>query len=340
MDKIKVVMVGIGHHHAEGVMQELHANPLFEVVGYVENDDKIYNENCAKDAFRNLKRLDEQEIIEDETVEGIIVECIVSDIVKEAKKYLVKKCPIHIDKPAGYNFSEFKEFIEVARENNILIQTGYMYRYNPAVQESLKILRGQCADKKIGNVYEVDAVMNTEHDPNFRKWLKQFPSGTMFIFGCHMIDFILLFHGIPSKVHSYIKQSGFDHIEVDDVDMAVFEYKNGTSIARAVSVEANGYGRRQLIICGSEGTIEIEPLENPTTMSYSMRDGKDTYSDKKQWVDLSKYGGKRRYEDMMDDFARMVRGKEIEGDMIFPIDYDYEMNLQKIVLQACNVVTV
>ena len=43
--------------------------------------------------------------------------------------------------------------------------------------------------------------------------------------------------------------------------MAVFKYKNGCSFAKTSATEGCGFLRRQLVISGSKGTIEINPIE-------------------------------------------------------------------------------
>jgi hypothetical protein len=41
----------------------------------------------------------------------------------------------------------------------------------------------------------------------------------------------------------------------------VFEYPKTTATIRTCSLEAEGYKRRQLVVCGDEGTVDIRPLE-------------------------------------------------------------------------------
>lgn len=328
-NRCKVVMSGIGHHHAEGVMDELRKNGNFEVVGLVEDNDDTYQQNKDKNAFKNIKRLDYSQVIADSSIDGIIIETEMEKLVEEASRYMEKKCPLHIDKPAGLNYEDFESFIKKVKKDDIKIQMGYMYRYNPAVQESMKL------KEEMGDIYEVDAVMNTEQDINFRKWLAEYPAGTMFVFGCHMIDLILMMQGEPKQLYSFNKQSGFDGVKVDDVDLAVLEYANGTSTARVTSVEVNGYGRRQLVVCGEKATIEIRPLENTVKMTYAKKSkDRNPYKDEKEEIDLTKYNlSKGRYTDMMDDFAKIIRG---ESDLIYPVDLDYELTLQKTILKACE----
>jgi predicted dehydrogenase len=115
--------------------------------------------------------------------------------------------------------------------------------------------------------------------------------------------------------------------------MAVFQYPDGVSFAKTCDNECGGFMRRQLVICGEKGTIEIKPLEvgthggQYTCYAESYNDTAENWSE--PWTE-GKTGVYDRYDDMMRNFAEMVRGKEN------PYTYDYELNLHKLVLKACG----
>ena len=209
---------------------------------------------------------------------------------------------------------------------------AYMYRYNPAIIKSLEWVKGGI----LGDIIDIDAVMSTEHTDDIRRWLGQFKGGTMHTFGCHIIDLLLIFQGMPQKVIPFNKKTMLDDIDVYDNDFAVFDYPKGTSTVRTSSCEINGYGRRQLVIRGTKGTIEIKPLETNINEDYTrmyLSTAKNTagreYYDTKTKVDISPITG--RYDTMMLDFAKMVRGENEN-----PYTYEHELKLQRICLAACG----
>lgn len=113
-----------------------------------------------------------------------------------------------------------------------------------------------------------------------------------------------------------------------DHAVALLEYEKGISIARATGTEINGYGRRQLVICGEKATWEIEPLESPTRTFFSESATADPYADSRTELDFST---KKRYDSMMLHFAQCVQGK-IENEF----DYDYELEVHRLILEACG----
>ena len=154
----------------------------------------------------------------------------------------------------------------------------------------------------------------------------------MFYLGCHMIDLICSLCGFPKRVIPYNKCSGVDGVDVSDLCMAILEYDNGTSFAKASAVEFGGFERRQLVVSGSAKTIELRPLE------WYRSDGKlvtERYvRDNRKWTAPSikeTSVGVDRYDDMMRAFAKMVRGEKEN-----PYTYDYELQLYKTLLKACG----
>ena len=97
------------------------------------------------------------------------------------------------------------------------------------------------------------------------------------------------------------------------------------------AMEKGGFLRRQVVICGSKGTIEIKPLE------VAARGGQYTVMNEVYHEDWHTAGNVTqsqiydRYDSMMKNFAEIVR-KEKEN----PYSYDYERNLYKMVLKACG----
>lgn len=331
MEKLKVALVGIGHPHADAVLDELVTNKkdLFEVVGYYESDENIVNQKKDTLLYKNLPLLDMKSLIGGEyDLDGVLIESGMAKLLDYGEQCLDLKVPIHIDKPAGMDFSRFKQFMLNAKSSGIPVQMGYMYRYNPAVCKCRDMLKTD----EIGEVYAVEAQMSTELPEDLRKTLGQYAGGSMYLYGCHLIDLVMQFQGVPQAIHTFLKKTQFDNIDVHDCTMAVLEYEKGTSFVRSSAVEANGYGRRQLVITGSKGTVVVCPLENVVTMTYAQRDGANIYTPKEKKIDLGDLVNKRRFDDMMTDFANIIQKQT--DNLIFPIDYDYEISVHRAILQS------
>ena len=196
----------------------------------------------------------------------------------------------------------------------------------------LRYMGERIKNGEMGDIYQVTAIMNTRHDPKKRDWLNKFPGGIQYYLGCHMIDFVLQLQGLPEKIHPFIKYTMTEGVKAPDLGHAVFEYPNGISTVEATSAEVNGYGRRQLIVCGTKGTYEIEPLEAPTHAYFIPLEKSSTYSDRRgEEIALPKFDGLCRYDTMMHDFAKCIRGEAKN-----PFSYTYELTLQKLLMYCCG----
>lgn len=330
---IKVGQIGMGHDHAEATMLCLRKYPeLFEVVGVAEENPEIKARFEKQRGYVGLRFLSVDELLNYPQLDAVIIETEELKLVEIAKRCAEKGLHVHMDKPAGISASEFEDVLKTLKAKNLVFQTGYMYRYNPAVIYALNAAK--CGE--LGEIFRVDAIMNTNLAASKREWLKQFPGGNMFYLGCHMVDFVFMFLGVPDRIIPFNKCSGFNGVSALDNAFAIFEYKNGVSTVQAVAKEVSGYGRRQLIVSGSKGAIQIHPLEQsgyfpqPTLyVSHSENTETSEYNDLKQIVPLDDVKG--RYDDMLFDFAEMVQGKKQN-----PYTYEYEARLHRMVLAACG----
>lgn len=332
MRRIKIAQIGMVHDHAEGKMNCVRKFPeFFEVVGIAEENKANVRKFGDLDCYRDLPIMSVVELLGIPGLDAVMIETKELSLVQVAHRCIEKGIHVHIDKPAGGNIEDFKRLLSVAKKKNLTVQLAYMYRYNPAVQYCLDAVKSG----KLGDIFRVQAIMNTYHHTEKREWMRPFPGGIMFYLGCHMVDLISLMMGIPEKITPYCKSTGFDGVDTVDTGFAVFEYKNGIATAEALSHDINGYGRRSLLVCGSKGTIEIRPLEGEyngdpklVLTLKEMTKGRE-YTDCKCFVPMPPITG--RYDAMMLDFAQMVsEGKKN------PFTYEYELLVQKMVLVACG----
>lgn len=328
MKKIKIAQIGTSKNsHGNNIWRcLLKQSDIFEVIGYAfpENEQKKFP-NQAK-SFEGYREMTVEEILSDPEIEAVAVETEEIYLTKYALMVAKAGKHLHMEKPGGREVTDFEELIRLLVEKQLVFSTGYMYRFNPSVREALeKVERGD-----LGEIYAVEAHMDCKHPKGVREWLSAFPGGMMFFLGCHLIDLIYRIQGEPEEVIPLNCSTGFDGIDAEDYGMAVLKYKNGVSFAKTCAVECGGFLRRQLVICGEKGTIEIKPLEAFTgELQYTITN--ENYST--DWThpwQATRSEDYDRYDSMMQNFAEMIRGKKN------PYSYDYELALYKLVLRACG----
>ena len=320
MKKIKIGQIGIGHNHGGAKMVSVRKFPeLFEVVGYAEENERWIEKRAEK--YEGLKRYQVDELIE--KCDALLIETDVWDLTATAQKCIDAGKHIHMDKPASGTLEEYKTLIDGAKEKNLVVQLAYMYRYNPAVQKCFELIK----EGKLGEIYSINAEMSTFHPQEYRKWLTNFGGGIMYILGSHLIDLIVYILGEPQKVVSFLKHTNLDNIDFADNNLAVLEYDKALARVFVSSVEVNGFGRRQFMVSGSKGTVNICPLERPITMTYSDTTIADsTYEDRKINMEFEDNTATGRYDEMMKDFYAYITGIKEN-----PFTYEHDYAVQKVI---------
>lgn len=318
---IKIGQIGIGHNHGEKKMLTVRKFPeLFEVVGFAEENQEWINKRGSLSGYEGLKRYPVDELIE--KCDAVMIETDVWDLTSAAQKCIDAGKHIHMDKPASGSLEEYKHLLDVAKDKNLVVQLGYMYRYNPAVQKCFELIN----DGKLGEIYSINAEMSTFHPAGYKNWLTNFGGGIMYILGCHLIDLIVYILGKPDRVTSFLKHTGLDGVDLSDNNLAVMEYEKALARVFVSSVEVNGFGRRQFVVSGSKGTVNICPLERPIVMTYSDTETADeTYADRKILLPFEDNTANGRYDEMMKDFYHYIKGTKEN-----PFTYEHEYAVQEV----------
>lgn len=309
--RIRIGQLGIGHNHGSGKMAALRKlTDHFEVVGVVESDPEWRRKRENDPAYKGLPWLTEEELLATEGLEAVAVETDVPDLIPAAKRCLEAGLHIHLDKPGGETMGPFRETLELADRKGLAVQMAYMYRYTPAIQLCLQAVR----EGWLGRVFEVHAVMSRMDGMDYRKWLGQFRGGAMYIFGCHLIDLVVSMLGAPDRVTPFLRRTWHDQDDMFDNGLAVLEYPHATATVRTSVVEVEGFRRRQLVVCGDQGTFDIRPLEyngpHPLETVVRLTLAKACGGYEAGCHEFEMATPKGRYDAQLIDFAAIIRGEK------------------------------
>lgn len=337
MKKIKIAQIGAGHDHADASITTLKRNSdIFELVGYAivpEDEKNPYGYEMHKNAYDGVPLLTVEEILNYPELDAVCIETEDRALTKYALSAAEKGLAIQMDKPGGIDDEEYDRLIELVKEKKLVFHVGYMYRYNEAVMK----VKEDIKSGKLGEIYAVEAQMNCYHAPIKRNWLIDYPGGMMYFLGCHLVDLVYGICGMPEEIIPLSTSIGSEGVTAEDFGMAVFKYKNGVSFVKSTAVELGGFERRQIVICGTKGTVEIRPTEHAVTdradlFSAQTTGVRETYS--YDWCAKGEYHDTEvvgRYDAMFRAFAEYVNGEKEN-----PYDYEYERTVHKLVLKACG----
>ena len=273
------------------------------------------------------QRLEESELLSNQKVRAVAVETEVRDLVPTALRCIRAGKHIHLDKPAGASMADCRQLHAEANARSLVVQMGYMLRYNPGVQFAFRAVR----EGWLGDVFEVHAVMSKTIGDGSRKTIAEFEGGAMFELGCHLIDSVVAMLGKPDKVIAFPKRtrsaSGAPSADnLADNCLAVLEYGNATATIRTALMEVSGQARRQITVCGDKGTVDIRPLE-PPQLRLALAEPREGY--KKGYQDVELPASPGRYDGEFLDLAQILSGKK-EPDF----SRQHDLDVHETVLRA------
>ena len=324
MKKIRVVQIGTGHDHSFAAINFLNKREDIDFLGYVRVKDETK-------VFSGITELSYADVLKEKDIDAAFIETEDKYLTEYAYEFIKRGIAVQMDKPGSQDKESFDRLFNLAKSKKTPLHLGYMYRYNPAIKKLCKMVK----DGELGKIYYVEARMNCLHTEDKRKWLKDYKGGMMNFLGCHLVDVVLRLQGKPDEIIPYnsVSCTGVG----EDIGFAVFKYGDNASFIRSTGVETGGFMRRQIVVCCENGTVEINPTESFdengnvfTDMYVSLKsENGDNWWHRPQ---KTRFGPYDRYEEMYDEFFRIVRG-EIEN----PYSYDYEKSLHDTLLKACGI---
>jgi predicted dehydrogenase len=315
MPRIKIGQIGTAHGHASGKMEVFRASDDFEVVGIVEPDEALRRNAERQAAYKGLPWMSVEQLLNVSGLQAVVIETEPKHLLKHAETCVDAGKHVHLDKPAGESLLQFRRILDTAARQHLCLQMGYMYRYNPAVMLMKDLVRkGFLGDPcKV-----VDPVNRLRHG--------EYAGGMMFELGCHVIDIVVNLLGAPETVAPYRQHAGRQDDALQDNMLAVLTYPRALASVKSSGLEVEGFSRRHFVICGTEGTLHIEPLDAPKVVRLALSKEHGKYRKGYQDVPVESY---QRYVGDAADFAKVIRGEKM-----FDWSPMHDLAVQETVLKA------
>jgi predicted dehydrogenase len=324
--KIRIGQIGVGHAHAAGKMEVYRRSDDYEVVGIVEPDSALRKAAEKSPTYQGLKWMTQDDLLNTAGLQAVAVETRVRDLLSAAEACIAAGMHIHLDKPAGASLPQYKRLLDQAARKHLLVQMGYMFRYNPAVV----LLRDVLRRGWLGEPFEVHTVISKVIAAAERRKLAEFQGGMMFELGCHVIDLVVGVLGKPQRVTPFVQHASDTDDALADNMLAVLNYPRALASVKSSGMEVEGFARRHLVVCGTEGTLHIEPLDSPA-VRLALSRPREKYTKGYQNISFEPF---RRYVGDAADMASIIRGEK-ECDF----SYDHDLAVQETVLRASGMLT-
>ena len=295
--RIGIGFLGLSHSHAAGKLEVVRASPDYHIVGICETDPKL------QQAIRQqgIPLLSRQDLLKHPEIQAIAVESPVRDHAADGMAVLESGKHLHLEKAPSDKMAPFQKIVDTARSRQLLLQVGYMWRYNPGVQKALEAAR----QGWLGSIYMVRANISNQLAVKRRPDWAEFPGGVMFELGGHVIDPLVRLMGKPNRVVPVLRKDGPYDDTLKDNTLAVLEWDKAGGVITSSTLQVNSGKYRAIELYGSKGSAIVNPIE-PPKLTIDLESASGPYTKGSQKVEFPPY---KRFVDDFVELAAAVRGE-------------------------------
>ena len=291
--RVRIGFLGCSHSHGLPKVKLALESPDWECVGVFEPNPKAR----AAAAKLGAKILSQAQVLA--ASEVIAVESDAKDRAGLAKAALLAGKHIHLEKPPSVTLAEFRELLGLARDKKVLMQMGYMWRFNPGINAALEAARKGW----LGDVYLVRGVINTNLSGESRRSFGEIAGGTMYELGCHLVDPLVRLLGKHAKVTPVLRHDAKDADALADNCVAVFDFKGAIGIISSATMQPTAGAHRTFEIQGTNGVAIVRPIEQPV-LTVELAKEAGPYKKGSQVINFPRY---ERYVPEFAELAACVR---------------------------------
>ena len=233
----------MGYNHARVYYRLEEAN----LVAVSDVSERTLNKVCEKYDAEGYS--DYEDLLKDPEIEVVSV-CVPTthhhDVVMKAIEYGKH---VLVEKPIAFSLEEAEEMIAAAKEKGVILGTGHVERFNPAVQKAKELIENDV----IGDVVSASAKRVGPFPPRIKD------VGVCIDLAIHDLDVMYyLFNEDVEQVYGTMS-SILDKTDFEDHAEIMVSFTNATGI-----LEVNWltpYKRREIEITGTDGIISVDYIE-------------------------------------------------------------------------------
>ena len=246
MKSVNVGVIGVGamgYNHARVYYRLENAN----LVAVSDVSETTLKKVCKKYDTKGYS--DIKELLEDPEIEAVSIcvptthhHSVVMKAIEHGKHVLVEK-------PIAFTEKEAEEMIEAAKEKGVILATGHVERFNPAVQKAKELIENDV----IGDVVSASAKRVGPFPPRIKD------VGVAIDLAIHDLD--VMYYLFDEEVEQVYATMGsiLDKCEYEDHAEIMINFKGVTGM-----LEVNWltpYKRRQIEITGTDGIISVDYID-------------------------------------------------------------------------------
>ncbi len=302
---IRMAQYGTGHGHATGKLIALQRSVDVELAGVFEPDRARRAVLDRPGSAFHLVRwfADEAEMLDDPTIAAVASEGRNDESLAQTQAILRAGKHVWYDKPAGDDWAGWCHALALAREHQLFIQLGYMFRYH----DGFSRIAAWAKTGLLGEIFSVRAHMSTSIPLDARQVIARHHGGIFYDLAGHMIDQIVWLLGRPTEVTAFFRQDGDKVTGFADNTLGVLAYARAFATIDIAAMEPPPPARR-FEVYGSRGSAILEPFEPAAGIRLCLMEPVGEWAAGAQWVPVATQSRQELYERELCAFIATMRG--------------------------------
>ena len=322
---IRMAQYGTKHGHAAGKFRAMQTNAEVEVVGVFEPDEQQREAAAQSGSYAGVYWFEsEAEMLGDASIVGIASEG--ANVESLAQTEAIVRAGKHVwyDKPAGENWAGWQRVIALAREQGLLVQLGYMFRYHNGYCKIAEWVRSGL----LGDVFAVRAHMSSSLGKAQKERVAAHRGGVFYDLSSHQLDQIVWLLGRPERVTPFMRNDMREVEGFTDNGVGIFEFERAIAIVDIAAMEPRPNARR-FEVYGTKGSAIMDPMEPAEQIRLCLALARDGYDAGVQAVEVAPQSRQDLYALELEAFLDAIRGAR-------PADrsYEHELLVQETVLRG------
>lgn len=318
---LRFAQLGTAHAHAAGKAAVMRASPDVELVGAWEPDAALRTAAQTLPEYDGVRWLHEiDELLGDPTVTAVAIEGDVFDNLAWAERSVLAGKHVWLDKPPGANMTAFRNVMALAAERDLLVQLGYMFRYNPGA----RFVLDWASSGRLGEIHAVQGRISLTPKQSKRLDLARVPGGPAFEILCHVLDLVVTLLGRPEQVVSLLRDHVADLSGSVNNTAVMLEYPRAMAVLQSTAFEVD-HGFRRLEVHGTRGSVALGPFE-PPAVRLCLDRARDGFELGVQEIPLTP---EPRYVASLASIVGVIRGQRSRDRSM-----EHEITVQETILRA------
>ena len=339
---IRMGQYGTKHAHAGGILQVMLENKDVEVSGVYEPDitRRRSLQNARGYPWNKVHWFEKKtDLLNDDKTIAISSEGLNEESLTHTEEIVEAGNHGFYDKPAGEDFPRFKKIIKKAKEKNLLIQLGYMFRNHEGFSQIAKWAKNGL----LGDIYAIRAHMSTnipdkpvQNPLDSRSaagnatQMSAHKGGIFYDLAVHMLDQIVFILNRPEKITSFLRNEFSSIPNYCDNTLSILEYPKAYALIESASMEATPAMARRFEVYGNKGSAIMEPFEPAETIRLCLSEKSGKFS---KGVHIIKIKDLPRHVASLESFVKNIRRESIPDRTL-----DHELLVQETLLRCTNII--